>query len=299
MLTLAPEVDLISRSLSVLGEWCYAEPLLLAPMLNPDDLLYDVGGFLGTFSLGLAGLTPLAQIVAVEGNPLVQPLLKQNLAANAPCPVMVCSVAVGQREGWLKVDDGAASGNFGATAFVSATATDAGAVRATTLAHLRKEHGDYSVLKLDIEGMEREALLGDEAYIRKTQPVIWAECNETAASYDLLSALVWLGYEPIYIAFPAFRRKNFNISSDLIYPMAYEAALLAAPAGRLARFTGKVDSEEPIVRPVRGKHDLRMAMWSTPRWGNTDWASLSRPELYALLGHTMKGTVIEDFLPFK
>ena len=163
---------------------------------------------------------------------------------------------------------------------------------------LRAVYGDYDCLKLDVEGMEFEALKSDFDYVKEKKPVIWAECNESHASLRILEAMLALGYQPLYVAFPAFRSDNFNRSPDLIYPMAYEAALVAAPPDRLADFDPvKVGSGHDIIRSyIRTEWDLRNALWHTPRWANTSVADMKKAELIALVGHMSRGETLDRFL---
>ena len=291
--------DLIVRALQAHGEWGAAETELLAPVLPDAPVVWDLGAFLGSFSLGLARHHPLARVLAVEANPRVLPCLARNLDRLLACPARALHAGVGGRAGWLvpraRPD---AETNHGAQDYdlVTGPAGPAGAVPCRTLPELRAEHGDYDMLKLDLEGLETEVLQGDRAYIAARQPVIWAECNEDRASLALLNALAGLGYAPVYLAFPAFRRANFNRATDLIYPLAYEAGLLAGQPDLLARLTGRVAGEEIITRPLSGPQDLRRALFDTPRWGKAEWAGMSRPELIARLGRLSQGQGLADFL---
>lgn len=290
--------DLICRSLWQFGEWSEAEAEVLAPLVRPDDHLWDVGAFLGTFSLGLTRHQAPIRLLAIEANPALQPFLTRNIAENARCPATVLGVGVAEVAGRLVPCNAVDLENHGATRWMAA-APDAGETEGTaclTLRDLRARHGDYSFLKLDIEGMELAALRGDLDHIARNHPVIWAECNESHASLKLLGALKWLGYEPLYVAFPAFRRANFKGSKDSIFPMAYEAGLLAAPPDRLVDFTGLVAGEDILIRRVNTAYDLRRALWDTPRWAQADWLTLSRPELIARLGRITKGQGLKEFL---
>ena len=278
--------DLIVRTLRAYGEWSLAEQMLLSPMLRQTDALWDVGAFLGTFGLGVAQLAskPPRRIVVLEPSTILLPYLQDNLTRNAPCPFLIAPYAVGQEVARLRLRADQDDRNAGAQSYETANAAEEGLL-GRSLRDLRAEYGDYDVLKLDIEGMENEAILGDIDYVQRSSPLIWAECNEHEASIALLESLVWLKYQPLYVAFPFFRKENTNRSSERIFPMAYEAALLAAPLDRLADFVGKVDGEEIIVRPVTTPDDLRQALWSTPRWAAPEWIELSREELIGLLGH--------------
>jgi FkbM family methyltransferase len=289
--------DLVVRALRTHGEWSLAEQILVAPMIQSKDSLWDVGGFLGTFGIGVAQLavTPPARIVTFEPNPELLPFLNANLGRNAPCAHRTAAVAVAGTAGNLRRRADSEKCNSGAIAYEPGGEQD-DCVAARSLEDLRGEFGDYDVLKLDIEGMENEVIRGDIEYIMEHRPVIWAECTESANSILMLEALCWLKYEPLYVAFPAFRKQNFKRSGEIFFPMAYEAALLAAPAGRLRSFTGQVPGEEIIVRPVLTSYDLRRALWATPRWSMPEWVDLTKTELVALLGRQYRGEQLENFL---
>lgn len=292
--------DLIVRSLRELGEWCAAEAALAAGLLAPAETLWDAGAYLGTFSLGVAALTLPARVVAIEANHAVVPALEQNLAL-LPCPAELVASGLAGRPGWL-APASEDPHNHGATAFRHSEEQPASgpAIRCQTLAALRASHGDYDFLKLDLEGMELDALRGDFPYIRERRPVIWAECNENPDSLRLFSGLKWLDYDVLYLAFPAFRTANFHSSPNLIYPMAYEAALVAAPSARLAALAAAaptlVPGEDILCRRVETAYDLRCALFDTPRWSRADWAQLSRAELIARLGRCGDGVRMQEFM---
>lgn len=293
--------DLIVRSLSVLGEWSYLEQQILARLVRKGDVLWDGGAFLGTFGIGVAQIAgrsgqSLARLVAIEPGAELRPFLANNLQRNATCDHMLVACAVGSAAGRLVPAD-VLAGNHGALAYHTTDKADeeTPVVECLPMWHLRERYGDYDILKLDVEGMEVEALKGDFEFIRDRKPLIWAECNEAMSSLLLLEALVAAGYAPHYLAFPAFRQANFHAQIDLPYPMAYEAALLAAPPDRLAQLDVSGLGEEIIVKSVTTSWDLRQALWATPRWAQPAWTTASRAELIALLGHLTRGDSLGAF----
>lgn len=297
--------DLIVRSLDDLGEWAFLEQQLLAQLVRSDDVLWDGGAFLGTFGIGVAqiaaqGGRPLKQLVAIEPGAELTVALAENMRNNLACDHILLSCALGLKAGRLVPADNR-SDNRGSLEYREMDAQEDGTAVETgvdcqPLWQLRSLSGNYDILKLDIEGMEVDAIKGDFEYIRDQKPVIWAECNESPLSLLLLEAMVAAGYDPVYVAFPAFRKANFRGQGDLPYSMAYEAALLAAPQDRLATFDATVFGEEIIFKPVKTSWDLRQALWATPRWAEDAWVQASRAELIALLGRMQRGESLGRFL---
>ncbi len=289
--------DIILRVLALSGEWGAAEVALLAPLVDPGEVFWDVGAFLGTFSLGLAQHTAPGSVLAVEANAALVPYLNANLGL-LPCPGTVARTGIAARSGWI-APISMPENNQGAThyAFQAKEPPEGPSVRAQSLADLRAEHGDYDVLKLDLENMEAQAIVGDAAYIRARQPVIWAECNEDLASLRLYMRLSKLGYNVLYLAFPAIRRDSFRpVPEDQAFRYTYEAALLAAPPDRLARLVAELPEDEVILRRLAHPGDLRRALYDTPRYCLKDWRSLSKPELIARLCRARQDQGFAEFL---
>lgn len=298
------EDDLIVRTLRTLGEWSYTEQLLAAQLVRRGDALWDGGAFVGTFGIGVTqiaaaqGRAPQSLLAIEPGAELRAPLLA-NLGRVRACKASLEPVAIGPANGRLRaLAADQASENHGGIAYAEddGAGEDAGAVPSAALWQVRQRHGAYDVLKIDLEGGENRALRDEFDYLAAAHPVIWAECNEALESIALLEAMVSAGYEPLYLAFPAFRKDNFRGTTDIPYPMAHEAVLLAAPPERLAAFRPGAVGAEVICRPVKTSWDLRQALWATPRWARPEWEDLSRAELVALLGRVTRGEDLRLFL---
>lgn len=290
--------DLIILALRELGEWGAVEAAIVSKLLPDGAILWDCGAFLGTFSLGVAQLSLLSSIVAVEANPVLVPYLRSNLERLAPCPSIIVDGGIGEHNGYLTVKAQEEDNNRGAQEYTSTHSPPASdAIPCHTLGTLREKHGNYDALKLDIEGMEVDAIRGDRDYLRREKPVLWVECNENLESLHIFSAIKALGHDLVYVAFPAFRPDNHNGSDFILYPFAYEAALFAASSDVLAGVDwSAAEFADAIVRPVRSKQELRRAMFDTPRWGKKEWLQLSRIELVAQLTRILRGEKIGSFL---
>lgn len=183
--------------LKQLGEWGAVEVALLAPLILPVDVVWDAGAFVGTFSLGLSHHSPFAKLLALEANPELGAPLSANIESLMPdVQTRVLSVGVGPRKGVLRLQrETYDESNHGASSYkYTRKASVSGVVEARSLRDLRKHEGDYTVIKLDLEGMEAQTLKADRSYIRKTSPMIWAECNESLQSFALYKGGMSFGY---------------------------------------------------------------------------------------------------------
>ena len=290
--------DLIAKCLRFYGEWGYAEAIVASTLSINGDVCWDVGAHLGTFALGVAKNSQISRFVAIEANPEMGKSLQMNLTnnINVHFEIIVSGVSAHSGFGVIQLVD---TFNRGASQFVLSeddVSSDALAIPARTLNDLRTEYGDYDFLKLDIEGMEVDAIQGDAEFIQQRKPVIWAECNEDPQSFILLELMLSLGYSLRYVAFPAIRSDNFCGNHEMLFPMAYEAALVGAAPERLERLSTSAVSDPCIVRIINNRDDLRQALWDTPRWARPEWIDLSRPELIARIGRLESLQQLDSFI---
>lgn len=308
--------DLIVRALTAFGEWAAVEQRLFSELIDKNDRVWDGGAYLGTFGLGAVQMAAAAgrrpqSLLAIEPGREIAPHLHVNLERNSPCPWDIAPFAISFAEQVLCPEPETVN-NHGALAYVPMPDAAEGspvdplaepgrddarmAVQGLPLWQLRERHGNYDCLKLDIEGMEFDALQSDFSYLQEHKPAIWVECNESPSSLKILEALTALEYEPLYIAYPAFRTENYNGNPERFFPMAYEASLVAASAEQLESLSHAIDRDAIIAVPVRDAWELRKAMWVTPRWADETWVDRRRLELIALLGRMARNEDLGRFL---
>lgn len=289
-------LDLISRFIEVYGEWAYSEVLLAAKLLKPNHIFWDVGAYLGSFSLGLCQQRLPSRILAIEPNRAIHSCLRVNLDRHLTIPWEIAPFAVSDRQG-IGVLKNFQPGNLGASTVVSSALIDEGmmAVEITTLSALRKIFCNYDFLKIDAEGMESRIILGDRDYLKSNQPLIWAECNEAEDSFNTFEALKSLNYIVTYIAFPAFRTNNFKKAIDFEFNLAYEGVLIGSKEKFDFDLIKNELGIEYLARTIQSTNDLRSALWNTPRWSTEEWAKLQKPELISILGHLQKGDNYPEF----
>ncbi len=290
------ESDLIGQFLSRYGEWAWFEAVFVASVIPEGARVLDVGAFVGTFGLGVARSRSLSFLCCVEPNPIILPMLKNNVLGETSFPTVVLEAIVagpGVRAGISHN----VLGNFGATSFSMDDEVDApGAVEALTLADLRTAHGTFDLVKLDIEGMELDALHGDAEFLADGQTTLWIEANEDPRTLEVANLLILWNLDLYYFAFPSFNPLNFNGNLDPIFPFAFEAGLLAAPKTPPC-LTPEMKLAGCILLPLRSIDELKKALWRTPRWGLTEWQEASGiQELAALAGRSIRGESFTEFL---
>ena len=150
----------------------------LAGLADPAGLIVDAGGYIGTAALKLAALFPQSRIICLEPSPENLALLRENTARVGNIVVMAAALAATRGEAVLR---DAGSGEWG---FSIATGMGAELARVPTvtiadiLAH--EDRDRLFVLKLDVEGAERDILAASAGWLDRTEIVI-AELHEGLA----------------------------------------------------------------------------------------------------------------------
>lgn len=293
--------DLISRFLREFGEWAWLECSFVGGLIPEGARVLDGGAYVGTFALGLAERRP-ELVVAVEANPAVVPLIRHNLQALASDWATLEHGLLGDGETPVNAPHATHKDNLGSTTFAAKTDepdaadTPAADLPLLSLRTLRLRHGDFDLIKLDVEGFELAVLQADAAWLKERKPTLWLECNEDPGVLPLLDFVAGLGYEVHYFAFPSFNPENHRGNPEPIFALAYEAGLLAVRPGTPVTLPLLHERTGCDLVQLRDRQHLRECMWLTPRWGLAEWTALPRSRLLALCSRLHRGQEFRRFL---
>ena len=289
--------QLIVRFLDEVGEWAWDEAVFLSRVLSDGARVLDGGAFIGTFGLGLGLNRSLGLLCAVEANQVMLPFLDANLRFNSRANdiISLSTLLIGpdgaSRPGFADAT------NLGSVSYASDASGDPlpPPTSTTTLAALRDRYGVFDLIKLDIEGMEHEVLLGDAAHLSLGRTTLWIECNENVRSLKILDLLLSWRVAVHYFAFPSHNPHNFRDRADPILPWAYEAGLLVSPRTKPA-LTPDLAAHHCILRTISSRADLEEAMWFTPRWLPSELSRAGVSELAAVASRAIRRQARESFL---
>lgn len=155
---------------------------ILVRHLPPGGVFVDVGASVGFFSLlGARLVGSSGRVVAFEPQMAAVASIRRNAAVNGFENVAVVEAAVGAAEGELFL-----RGAGTATAHVTDTPSGPGGerVRVTSLDayFLSRSELVPSVVKIDVEGYEREVLAGMRSLLLGARPVVVIECHGAPVS---------------------------------------------------------------------------------------------------------------------
>lgn len=172
------------------------EPVLgqVRMFVSPKQTAIDVGAWFGPWTHWLA--TVAREVVTVEANPELADFVSRTTPSNVRVVAAAASNSVGTAELWLP------AGGKGTEGRASLSPQGAGrTIKVETIRLDDLEVSDLGMIKVDVEGHELEVLQGAEGLVRRWQPTLVVEIEDSrapaAATLELLAD--W-GYEGSYYA---------------------------------------------------------------------------------------------------
>jgi len=220
-----PRAELVYLELSEL----LSDSGILRHLLKPGDTFVDIGANYGSYSLVAAQLVgPTGRVIAFEPQRRLADSLVRSLSANAlqNCRVIESGLSNSRRRERLYVPDRNSGSASIFPRYLPRGRYSVVEIQMERLDDLASgfTDGGHIVVKLDIEGGERECLLGANRFFTRHQPDLIIEINQDsakAAGYtvsDLIALLRSYGYTR-FAELEAFIRTGATTAvPDLVHP---------------------------------------------------------------------------------
>jgi FkbM family methyltransferase len=223
--------NMVGLSLDLYGEWCDEELDFFKEVINPGDVILDVGAFIGTHTIFFAQeVGPLGKVLAFEPQRSSFQMLCTNLTLNAIYNTHCFQVGLSDTTGQLKlpVVDPYQGRNYGGIPIEGYNEGENLALIPVDLLDLKQ----CNHIKIDVEGMESKVLKGAKKTIARCRPILYVENNTVEESTEILQTLNDLGYDCWWHFIPYYNPKNFFKSDENVfehYKRAFEANLACFP----------------------------------------------------------------------
>ncbi|WP_019501402.1 FkbM family methyltransferase [Pseudanabaena sp. PCC 6802] len=194
----------IGRSLSYLGTWCEHEIDLLKQLISSGDVVLDVGANIGTHTLAFCQFVGArGKVYAFEAQRIIYQALVASIALNSISHAYCFNQAVGSEPGFINVPqiDFTRSDNFGGVVLQGTSrlektvASQYERVEMVTIDSLGLQQ--CHLIKADVEGMERDVIMGARNTIEKYHPILYLESHDD----DTRNPLIWLCKQLGYILY--------------------------------------------------------------------------------------------------
>ena len=208
----------VGRSLDLYGEFSEGEVELFRQIVRPGDIVFDVGANMGAHTVFLGRAVGLSGFVfAFEPQRLIYQTLCANVALNSLPNVYCLNCAVGEEAGSIKVPtlNPWMSSNFGGLGLLE---QELGGEPVPMIRLDSIEVPRCRLLKVDVEGMELQALKGATRLIERYAPILYVENDRKDRSEELLRYIQSLGYDMFWHRPPLYNPDNFLKNPENVFP---------------------------------------------------------------------------------
>ena len=199
----------VGGSLDKFGAYSQSETNFLRLILQPDWVCIDGGANHGVFTLEMARRS--AKVISVEPQPLMAELIMANVAINELShKVIMYHGGLGAENTMIKIPmmNYNELNNYGAYSLdMEAPNEHKFPIPITTIDKLT-EGLKVDFIKLDIEGMELDALRGAAHVIEKCRPVMLIECDKEDSGPAVLEYIDQLDYDMYWLRTLLWQDKN-------------------------------------------------------------------------------------------
>jgi FkbM family methyltransferase len=218
----------VGQSLDRYGEFSKDEVDFLLELVGPGSIVIDGGANLGALTIPLAKrVGQYGHVYAFEPQHLTFQALAGNCAINSLPNVTTLNQALGRAPARIKMRDL----NLTEPLNVGGRALKADQVgRPVNIIRIDDLNlMGCSLIKLDLEGMEREAIAGARKTIKDCQPLLYVESDRVEHRDGLLQDLKGFGYKCFLHQPPLFNVMNWRGDQGNIFTTTVSVNILAVP----------------------------------------------------------------------
>ena len=256
--------DLIFNALREYGEWAQEELDMLSRFVRPGDTVLDIGAFIGTHARAFSQMVGAQGIVhAFEPNERIYRELFKNAQLAPYSNIKTYQVALGARKQTQFLLQGDLLGNLGASQVLEddrdASTT---VIEQESLENLGLPRIDF--IKIDVESMEYDVVVGGIRAIRQHAPVIFLEANSLQAAGRIIDLAHGMDYVVFGHVSRAFNPENFNRSTTNMFGEARECGLLLIHRNHLGTWQETLSTLQ--LHTIKTIDDLELLLLHKPQY---------------------------------
>ena len=244
----------IGASIGKYGEFSQGEMALFEQLLTEGHCVVELGANIGAHTLGMSKRVGVSgRIYAYEPQRIVFQTLCANMAINSRTNVYCFEQAASNVKEVITLPDidYSRQGNFGG---VSIDQFSTG--RPVNVVILDEELQDIprlDLLKVDIEGMEYQALSGAKKLISKHRPVLYVENDRVEKSRALIELIQSMEYRLYWHLPKLYNPNNFATDTENIFGDIASFNILCFHQSVQTNFGGFPEIVDSSIHPL-GKH---------------------------------------------
>ena len=223
----------IGSSIREYGEWSSEEIEIIKQIVKPSDVVIEIGSNIGAHTVPIAQLVPEGFVYAFEPQNIIFENLCANISINSLTNCICEKFALSDNKNenlcapnsnFLKPE------NFGGAVLEKSKNNFNYSVSVETLDNKLSNLKSLKLLKMDIEGMELNALKGGKNLIKRTQPFLYLENDRGKENSKNLIEYLWsLDYKLYWHVPRMFQENNFFKSKKNIFDNQGSFNMLGIP----------------------------------------------------------------------
>ena len=214
----------IGKSIKEYGEWSQLELDFLTQLLNPNDVVIEIGSNIGSHTIPFSKILKKGHVYGFEPQNIIFQNLCANLSLNSTTNCICERIAISDSRNeklFMMHLDSNKSNNFGNVSLLNSKSDDSVPVQVDILDNKFSYLKHLKLLKLDVEGNEINALKGGENLIKRTKPFLYLENDRLNNSQYLIEYIFSLDYKLFWHIPPLFNKKNFFKNKNNIFQSQY------------------------------------------------------------------------------
>lgn len=227
----------IGKSFDLYGEFSYQEVDFLKDLIEPGNVVIDVGANIGGITVPLAQkIGPDGYVVAFEPQQYINYILCGNIALNnltntASFQRLVCDVDGDIRS--LPVLDYSKELNFGDNSTTKEIQEDTLCTPVSTCTIDSLQLKNIHLIKVDVQGEELDVLKGAKNSIERARPFLYVECEDKEESENILQFLDQFNYNCLFHTPPLFNSDNFFGNDEDVFDKVKDGVVNLIVSGNI------------------------------------------------------------------
>jgi FkbM family methyltransferase len=240
----------IGRAMDLYGEYSEREVQFVSALLRKGSVVIECGANIGCHTIPMARIVGQeGRIIAFEPQRFIHSFLCANVALNDMHNITVERAGVGGERKTMGVPslDYSQRGNFGGCQLLPSSPELVSVAPIDDI-----EITSLDLIKMDIEGMEFEALLGAQRTIARLRPMVVLEGSHEQEAEKLIDLLFEWDYELYWHFPPMFNPDNYAQRIENHYLNIISIDFAAFPKEKKVKVKGlrKVESKDEQWREV-------------------------------------------------
>jgi FkbM family methyltransferase len=243
--------EIVGRSLDLYGEFSFEELTIFNRMIEPGMTVLDIGANIGVHTLHFAAAVARSgSVIAFEPQGFLHQMLCTNLLLNEVVNAQALHAGIGRGRGeaWVPPIDYSAAGNFGGISLQSRS----GAERVPVVSLDTLELAHCHLIKIDVEGMEEDVIVGATETIRKHKPILYLENDRREKSASLIERILGLDYAAYWHLPYYYSPENIYGNAVNVFPGMVSVNMICVPRGRDLKLDGLERITDPRKHPIDG-----------------------------------------------